>query len=115
VKQSVIESDAIKIAAAIEADIQSLPVRNTQTMRAVRRKYSQALRDAPANFVFQLAMNLRKVDGTRWIAYELIQGHREAFERLGAAELEELGEGTHSWWTVDAFSRTLSGPAWLRR
>ena len=105
------ESDATKVAAAIEADIQSLPVRNTQTMRAVRRKYSQALRDAPAEFVSQLATNLCKVDGTRWIAYELIQGHREAFKSLGAAALEELGEGIHSWWTVDAFARTLSGPA----
>jgi 3-methyladenine DNA glycosylase AlkD len=27
--------------------------------------------------------------------------------------LEELGQGMDSWWTVDAFARTLSGPAWL--
>jgi 3-methyladenine DNA glycosylase AlkD len=29
--------------------------------------------------------------------------------------LEELGRGINSWWTVDAFARTLAGPAWLNR
>ena len=48
-------------------------------------------------------------------AYELILGHRAAFERLGPAELEQLGQGINSWWTVDSFARTLSGPAWLHR
>jgi 3-methyladenine DNA glycosylase AlkD len=28
--------------------------------------------------------------------------------------LEALGEGMDSWWSVDSFARTLSGPAWLR-
>jgi 3-methyladenine DNA glycosylase AlkD len=114
-KQPVIESEAIKVAAAIDADIQSLSLRNTPAMRAVRRMYSQALQDAPAGLVFQLATNLCKVDETRWIAYELIRGNRTAFERLGPTELEDLGQGINSWWTVDAFARTLSGPAWLHR
>ncbi len=92
-----------------------LPVRNTKSIRAVRRRYSQTLRAAPAKLIFRLAMNLCKVDGFRWIAYELIRGHRAAFESLGLAELEELGQGINSWWTVDAFARTLSGPAWLHR
>jgi 3-methyladenine DNA glycosylase AlkD len=84
-------------------------------MRAVRRKYSRILRDAPAALVFQLATYLCKVDGYRWLAYELIQSHKAAFERLGPAELEDLGQGINSWWTVDAFARTLAGPAWLHR
>jgi 3-methyladenine DNA glycosylase AlkD len=28
------------------------------------------------------------------------------------AILEELGRGLDSWWSVDSFARTLSGPAW---
>ena len=26
--------------------------------------------------------------------------------------MEELGQGINSWWTMDSFARTLSGPAW---
>ena len=109
------ESEAEKIAAAIEAEIMQLPVRNTKSMRAMRRRYSQTLQAAPAKLIFRLAMNLCKKDGDRWIAYELIRGHRAAFESLGPVKLEELGRDINSWWTVDAFARTLSGPAWLHR
>ncbi len=42
-----------------------------------------------------------------------MQAHPAAFKRLDAAQLEDLGQGIDSWWTVDAFARTLSGPAWL--
>jgi 3-methyladenine DNA glycosylase AlkD len=63
-----------------------------------------------------LARTLFEIDDSyRWIAYELIHGHSPAFERLGEAELEEFGRGINSWWTVDSFARTLSGPAWLKQ
>jgi 3-methyladenine DNA glycosylase AlkD len=113
--QTAMENEAEKTAAGIEAEIMQLPVRNTTAMRAVRCRYSQTLRAAPARLIYQLAMELRKIESYRWIAYELIRGHRAAFESLGPAELEELGQGINSWWTVDAFARTLSGPAWLHR
>ncbi len=50
--------------------------------------------------------------GHRWQAYELIAGHKGAFGSLREETLEELGHGINSWWTVDSFTRTLSGPAW---
>ena len=28
--------------------------------------------------------------------------------------MEEFGQGIDSWWTVDAFARTLVGPVWLK-
>jgi 3-methyladenine DNA glycosylase AlkD len=46
-------------------------------------------------------------------AYELIADYREAFRSIGEAELEELGQGLDSWWSVDSFARTLVGTAWL--
>ena len=107
-------SQVMELAAAIDAEIKALPVRNTSTLRTVRRKYSRILQEAPAEFILQLARSLCKIEAYRWIAYELILGHRAAFERLGPTELEELGQGINSWWTMDAFARTLSGPAWLR-
>jgi 3-methyladenine DNA glycosylase AlkD len=114
-KQSIFPLETKKVAAEIEADMRALPVRNTPAMRAVRRKYSRTLRESPAGSVIKLAMELCKVDGYRWVAYELIRGHPAAFERLGERELEALGRGINSWWTVDSFARTLSGPAWLQR
>jgi 3-methyladenine DNA glycosylase AlkD len=110
---SAMESEAEKIAAAIDAEINLLPVRNTTSLRAIRRKYSQSLREASAELMLRLALKLCKMDDYRWIGYELIQGHRATFESLGPEELEQLGQGINSWWTVDAFARTLSGPAWL--
>jgi 3-methyladenine DNA glycosylase AlkD len=50
----------------------------------------------------------------RWVAYELIRYHPAAFESLDEAALEDLGQGINNWWTVDAFARTLAGPAWLK-
>jgi 3-methyladenine DNA glycosylase AlkD len=110
--QSAQLGDVASFAAAIEAEIRALPIRNTSTMRAIRRKYAHALKHASPDFMLQLASRLLEMDDYRWVAYELIQGHRAAFERLGAAELEGLGQGINSWWTVDAFARTLFGPAW---
>lgn len=105
-------SDVTKVVSAIKGEIEALPVRNTPSMRAVRFKYSRALRQASPDFALRLAKRLCQVDGYRWLAYELIQAHGSAFKRLDEGALEDLGRGINSWWTVDAFARTLSGPAW---
>jgi len=102
-----------QVAAAIDAEIRALPVRNTPSVRAVRRRYSQALRPAAPAFVLAMARALLEKHGQRWVAYELIGDHRPAFACLGVAELEEFGQGIEGWGTVDAFARTLAGPAWL--
>ena len=105
--------EAKNIAAAIEAELRALPVRNTASERAIRCKYSQQLKPFGAELVLALARELIQSYQHRWIAYELIRAHQAAFHSLGEAELEELGQGINSWWTVDAFARTLSGPAWM--
>ena len=114
-KRPALESAAIQIASKMEAEIQSLSIRNTTTIRAVRRQFSQTLKDASSELVFLLAKHLCRNDDTRWLACELIHDHPSAFACLGPVELEDLGRGINSWWTVDAFARTLSGPAWLQR
>lgn len=107
-------------AAQIAADIAALPQRTTAAVRKVRREHSRALRAADATLVIELARELLTRDGgngrsgLRWVAYELIRSHKPAFESLDDTLLDELGQGMRSWDTVDDFSRTLSGPAWLR-
>ncbi len=105
--------DLAGVASAIGAEITALSVRNAGSMRTIRRKYSNILKEANPEFVIRLAKKLRDVPDYRWLGYELIRNHKDAFEQLDEAELEELGTGIDSWWTVDAFARILSGPAWL--
>jgi 3-methyladenine DNA glycosylase AlkD len=103
-----------EIASQIDAEISALPVRNTPNERAVRRKYSQLLKQASPEFVLGVARTLLKHYSYRWLAYELIAKHRTAFQRLSEEDLEELGQGINSWSSVDSFARILSGPAWLK-
>jgi 3-methyladenine DNA glycosylase AlkD len=105
--------NAKELAAQIDAEMRALPVRNTPNERLIRRSYSRLLRGASPELILDLARELLKSYDQRWLADELIAGHPETFKRIGEAELEGLGQGINSWWTVDAFARTLSGPAWL--
>ncbi len=108
-------SGAQELAAEIIAVIESLPMQNTPSMRAVRRRYSRQLQSADARLVLAVARRLVRSQKYRWIAYELVKSHKGAFLSIGASELEELGKGINSWESVDSFARTLSGPAWRDR
>ena len=103
-----------EVAAALDAEIRALPVRSTPNKRVVRRRYSRLLQDSPPDFVLAVVKMLLWEHGQRGVAYELLAHHRVAFQTLGPAELEELGQGINSWWTVDSFARDLAGPAWLQ-
>ncbi len=107
-------NDVKPIAARLDAELRALPVRNTPNERAVCRRLFRELAPASPEAILALARELLQGYDQRWIAYELIESHPEAFRRLGQAELEELGRGINSWWAVDSFARTLSGPAWLK-
>jgi 3-methyladenine DNA glycosylase AlkD len=106
-------SNASELAALIVAECEALPVKNTPNLRLVRRKYTRLLKEAEGEEVLQISGELRQTDRYRWFGYELVQAHPAAFKLLDARRLEDLGRGMDSWWTVDAFARTLSGPAWL--
>ena len=112
-EQSLDLASAGKVASEIVAEIRALPVRNASNARAVRRKYSRKLKQAHPEFVLDLGRELLESYRERWLACELIQNHRAAFQSIGEAELEEFGRGINSWGSVDSFARTLAGPAWL--
>jgi 3-methyladenine DNA glycosylase AlkD len=107
-------SSAKEVASQIDAEIRALPVQNTANTRAVRRNYSKRLKQADPDYVLAVARELLETHGRRWVSYELIRYHRGAFESVGEAELEAFGQGITSWGSVDAFARTLAGPAWLK-
>ena len=101
-----------ELAKAFDTDTRSLPVHNTSAERGICRKYADRIKPYPEEYVLEFARALIFTHARRWQAYELIQGHKAAFRSLGADELEELGQGINSWWSADAFARTISGPAW---
>lgn len=105
-------SDADQIAAEIHSRVKSLPVQNTPSVRSVRREFSRSLRGEDGRFVLDVANLLRFQYGYRGIPCELILTHKGAFHLLDERELEELGRGMDSWWSVDSFACMLSGPAW---
>ena len=106
-------NDARSIASEIDTKIRALPIKNTPNGRSIRRRYTQLVKHAKPEFMFNLARELLEHYGHRWLVYELIHAHRAAFQSIGENELEEFGRGMNSWWSVDSFARTLAGPAWL--
>ncbi|HEX7540802.1 MAG TPA: DNA alkylation repair protein [Anaerolineales bacterium] len=103
------------LASEMETEIRRLPRQYIPDIRSIRRAYSQKIKSASPEYVLEFARQLFFKHGHRWIAYEIIAGHKAAFRSLGAAELEELAQGINSWWTVDSFARIISGPVWLNR
>lgn len=105
-------NNAEEVASAMDTELRALRVRNTPNERNVLLRYAGLLKEAPSEFILDVARALLKEH--RWLAYELIAGHKAAFRSIGEAEVEEFGQGISSWGEVDSFARTLAGPAWLR-
>jgi 3-methyladenine DNA glycosylase AlkD len=103
---------AAAIAADIHSRLQSLAIRDTSSIRAVRRTWSCILREETGQHVLAIAMVLRRQYGYRFVPYELVANHPGAYHLLTEARLEALGRGFDSWSAVDTFARTVAGPAW---
>ncbi len=94
----------------IDQQIRALPEQTTEPVRRVRCEFSKRLQGEPAEDLLALGQAL--LERHRWVGYELIANHPSAMQLLDAAEVERLGRGMNSWWSVDAFARIISGPAW---
>jgi hypothetical protein len=108
--------DAKKVASEIDVEIRALPHRNIPSVRAVRRKYSQMLKQTSAVFMLELARTLFKEYGYRWVTYELIQNHHAAFRCIGEAELENSARASTvgGRWTPLRV-RSPGQPGWVDR
>ena len=106
--------DGVRDAAALLASEWSeLPDKGAKSFHAFRRRISGDLRERGSGFMLDPALELKRRQGLGGMANQLLNHHRNAFAELGRAELEQLGDGLDSWWTVDSFGRLLGGPAWL--
>jgi 3-methyladenine DNA glycosylase AlkD len=105
--------DPGSLASEMVEEISCLPQKNTSGIRSIRVIYTKKIKSASAEYALRFARQLCFNHKQRWVAYEIIAGNKAAFSSLSAVEVEEFGQGIDSWWTVDSFARTLSGPAWL--
>jgi 3-methyladenine DNA glycosylase AlkD len=106
----------VDAAAQIAKEIAALPRRDTPSMRAVRRTWSQVLKSAPGDEVLAIA---KAVEGGmaqtgKWVGYELIRFHPAAFAAIAEADVADFASRLASWYAVDAFGTILAGPLWAR-
>ncbi len=104
---------AAELIAKIVNQIGSLEHASTAELRSLRRKFSRELANEPGSSLIEAALLLLKHGGPfRFIAYELVQSHKEARNQLNRRVLERLAADLDSWGAVDTFACYLSGPAW---
>lgn len=72
------------------------------------------LRNKPGRFVFSFVLSLLKAGSwpARVVAWEVLAGHRDAFELLSDREVEKMATGLDDWGSVDLFGVTVLGQAW---
>lgn len=101
----------------IVAGLRALPLQNTEAIRGVRREFSKRLAKDSAELVVELAIKLTQLPEIvpRFLAYELVQHHKQACRSLNAKSLQKLGSGIDTWGAVDAFGCYLAGPCWRER
>ena len=105
---------ALAAADAFVAAARALPTHDVPSLRALRKARTREWRGMPAAFILDVAGRVAQTPWLRWTAYELIRFHRRAFMALDEALVDSFAVGLDSWDSVDAFARTLSGPAWAQ-
>lgn len=99
---------------AVLEDLQRLERLDVPSVRAVRRRYSKALKNKPGLDVLAFVRCL--LDGAtfaeRAIAFEVLGDHQEAFTLVTDQLVEEMAEGLSDWASVDLFGVTVLGQAW---
>jgi 3-methyladenine DNA glycosylase AlkD len=103
-------------AAEIASEIAALPRRDTPSVRAVRKRWSQSLRAASAEEVLAIAkaVEAEAPQTGKWVAYELIRFHPAAFAAVSERTIADYASRLASWYAVDAFGTILAGPLWAR-
>jgi 3-methyladenine DNA glycosylase AlkD len=86
--------------------------RDTASLRAERRRVSKEVAALDRAEVLGLAHDLIEAGIPRFVAYELVQNHQPAMERITQTEVENLGGGMAHWSDVDPFACFIAGPAW---
>lgn len=106
-----------EVSARIEARVRELPLRDTQSIRRIRKEFSKELAGVDPRDVINVGLKLLSEGNFfyRFVGYELVCNHREAMKSLTTKTLELFGKGLNSWESVDTFALYLAGPTWRER
>jgi 3-methyladenine DNA glycosylase AlkD len=106
----------VDAAAQIAHDIAALPRRDTASVRAVRRRWTQTLKTSSAAEVLAIARDVEAAAAQtgKWVGYELIRFHPAAFAAIAEPDIADFANRVASWYAVDAFGTILAGPLWAR-
>ena len=106
------DGSASSVAELIDADLRALTDRSVAQLRKVRRRWTSLVRNEPAELVFAAALQLFDRFEHRWIAYELLLFHLQAFGLVDASTIERFAGELRSWGDADQFGILVAGPAW---
>jgi len=99
---------------AVRADLRSLPTLSIDAIRAVRRRCSATLAEAPPSTVVGVAdaLLVRGTSAERLIGTELLIARPDAMRRVKSADVEKWATGLDDWGSVDMYGVTVAGVAW---
>ena len=95
-----------RLCSEIQSRLNLLTAPDTAAVRALRREFSRRIAHEAPQTVVQLALRLldRGSLVLRFIAYEIVSHHKQAFDELSTGDLLKLGKGIDSWGSVDCFA-----------
>jgi 3-methyladenine DNA glycosylase AlkD len=105
--------DSSELASEARRELRSLPRLDTQSVRRVRRRYSELLRTESSAAVRQFVRVLLR-DASwaeRVVAFEVLGGH-EALVQVDDRLAEQMAKGLSDWASVDLYGVTVLGQAW---
>lgn len=103
-------------ATAIAREIAALPRRDTASVRALRKRWSQVLTVAADEDVLAIAsaFEAEASQTGKWVAYELIRFHPGALAAITEAQVADFAGRAQSWYAVDALGTILTGLLWAK-
>jgi 3-methyladenine DNA glycosylase AlkD len=103
-----------ELTTAIRSEIAALPRQDAASLRLIRRRYSEALKEAPPELVLRFARSLSSSASwaERVVACEVLAFHPGAIDLLNDRLVEAMAEGLSDWGSVDVFGLTVAGVAW---
>ena len=99
---------------AARRDLAELPHADTPSVRAVRRRYSTALKSESPAVVLRFARELAAARAwpSRVVGWETLASHEGAMRLLDDDVAEEMAEGLADWASIDLYGVTVLGQAW---
>ena len=105
---------ALEMAKAVHRDLANLTRHDAPSVRAIRRRYSKALKSESPEIVLEFVRILLRSAGwaERVVAWETLASHQAALDLLDDELVEEMAEGLSAWESVDLYGVTVLGQAW---